>query len=146
MREIKGQNGAKIVINASSMKNVKRLRQCIAKELLKHKIDLGNTSSLTDIANTLKDNLPKLINLLKDVLLGMEISEEFETVIYACLSDCTYNNIQIREQLFDDIPEAREDYDRIILEVIKENLAPFTKGLLGTSSISSLMTKESSQK
>lgn len=142
MRELKGQNGAKIVINASSMKNVKRLRQCIAKELLKHKIDIGNTNTITDIANTLKDNLPKLVNLIKDVLLGMEISEEFETVIYNCLADCTYNNICIKEQLFDDIPEAREDYDRIILEVIKENLAPFTKGLLGTSLISNLANKE----
>lgn len=38
--------------------------------------------------------------------------------------------IRVEERLFDDVPEAREDYYMIVFECIKENILPFFKGLL----------------
>ena len=130
MKEFKGNNGAKIVINSASFKEASKLKNCIAKELLKQNIDIGNASSLNALKNELNDSVPKLVNMLKNVILSCDTSEEFESALFACLAHCTYNSARINEQLFDDIPEAREDYYTIMLEVIKENLLPFFKGLL----------------
>lgn len=141
MREFKGNSGVKIVINSAPMKTVKRLRRCIANELLKHSIDVGNPNSLSDLSKIFNDNKTKYLNMIKDILLGMEVSEEFESVIYDCMKECTYKSIKITEQLFDDIPEAREDYDLIVREVIQENLTPFMKGLTGMFAVHSNTTE-----
>lgn len=145
MKEFKSQNGKVIVINSSSMKTVKKLRKCLAQELLKHKIDLGNPKSVAELTQSLKGKMVDIVNLLKDILLGLEVSDEFEAVIYECMKECTYDNIMITESLFDDIQEAREDYDKIVMEVIKENLYPFIKSLIGKFSINDLMTEESQE-
>ena len=64
-------------------------------------------------------------------MLGLEVSEEFNSIMWQCMKICTYDEKTITEQLFDDIPEARVDYDLIQKEVIQVNLAPFMKPLLG---------------
>ena len=130
MHEFKGVNGKKIVINCSSMKTVKKLRKALAKELLKVNIDVGNPASLKELNGTFKDT-NKWLNIFKEILLGLETSEEFDEVISECLRDCTYDNIMITEDLFDNKEEARADYDRIVMEVVKENLRPFLKGVSG---------------
>lgn len=131
MKELNGVNGARIELNPAPFKTVKRLRQVIAKELLAHKIDIGNPKTLKDLKKQIGDNISDYVNLVKDVLLGLEVSEEFTDVIYQCMRECTYNKIAINEQLFDDVQEAREDYDKIVMEVIKINIAPFMKPLTG---------------
>lgn len=131
MKEFNGNNGARVVINPAPFKTVKKLRQQIAKELLNHKIDVGNPKSFNDLRKQIGDNMSDYLNLIKDILLGLEVSEDFTNVIESCMRECTYNNAVINMQLFDDIPEAREDYDKIVMEVIKVNLAPFTKALSG---------------
>lgn len=130
-KEMRGINGAMIVINPAPFKEVKKLRQAIARELLNHKIDIGNPKSIADLRKQIGDNVSEYLNLIKDVLLGLEVSDEFTRVIEACMRECTYDNIVINMQLFDDKPEAREDYDTIVLEVIKTNIAPFMKPLAG---------------
>ena len=131
MKELNGVNGARIELNPAPFKTVKRLRQVLAKELLAHKIDIGNPKSLADLKKQVGNNVSEYVNLIKDVLLGLEVSDEFTSVIWDCLRHCLYNKIAINEQLFDDVPEAREDYDTIVVEVIKLNIAPFMKSLHG---------------
>ena len=121
-KEFKGQSGKRIVINIANFKESAQLKACIAKELLKQEIDLTQFDSF--------ESLKKEFNKLKDILLGFEISEEFNAALFDCLRHCTYDNIQVKEQLFDDVPEAREDYYTIVFECIKENILPFFKGLL----------------
>lgn len=145
MKELKGHNGVKIVINPAPFKLVKRLRQCIAKELLKHKVDVGNPTSFDDLKGSIKGNISEYLNIIKDIILGLEVSEDFESVLWECMSECTYKNIAITESLFDDIPTAREDYDLIVMEVIQENLAPFLKSLLGLFAMQEVPTEENQQ-
>lgn len=129
MKEFKGANGDRIVINPTSMANVKALRKCFARELLKQNIDINNVESIDELKKQMTGSV--LIGLIKNVLCSLECSEEFDRVMEKCLQDCTFRNITISEQLFDDIVEAREDYDKIRLECIKENLSPFFKKVVG---------------
>ena len=131
MKEFKGTNGAKIVINEAPMRDVKRLRQVIAKELMKQNIDIGNPRSIQELIGTVNNHISTYLNIIKNVLLGLEVSEEFNSIMWQCMKICTYDDKTITEQLFDDIPEARIDYDLIQKEVIQVNLAPFMKPLLG---------------
>ena len=142
MKEFKGSNKARIVINASTWENVKALRRCFAQELLKQDIDIDNLTSLTE----LKDKLQgvALLNVIKNIVCSLECSEEFDRVLCKCLADCTYKDIEITENLFDDIPEAREDYDVIRIECIKENLKPFFKKVAGMLNIQDI-TKDNNQ-
>ena len=131
MREIRGVNGAAIIINPASFKLVKQLRGCIANELKKIQIDIGNPQSLDAIKKEFNGNVSKYLNCFKDILLNLETSESFENVVWNCLKECLYDNKAITPTLFDDIPSAREDYDLIVYECIKENMAPFFKSLGG---------------
>lgn len=139
MKEFKGLSGGKIVVNCSSMHNVKKLRKALAVELKKVNIDVGDPKNLAELSGTFKDT-NKWINIFKDVLLGLETSETFDNIIMECMKDCTYDNIMITETFFDDKPEARQDYDRIVMEVVKENLAPFLKGVSGMLSQNGIST------
>lgn len=131
MKEFRGTNGAKIVINEAPMRDVKKLRQVIAKELMKNNIDIGNPRSIQELIGTVNNNISTYLNLIKNILLGLETSDEFNTIMWQCMKICLYDEKTITEQLFDDIPEARSDYDLIQKEVIQVNLAPFMKPLLG---------------
>ena len=130
VKEFKGQTGKRIVINVASFKESAQLKACIAKELLNQNIDIGNADSLAGLKDELNNSVPKLLNTAKNLLLSCEVSEEFNKALFACLQHCTYDGIQVREILFDDVPEAREDYYTIVFECIKENILPFFKGLL----------------
>ena len=137
MKEIKGSTGAKIVINSASFSVVKKLRKCFAQELKNIQIDIGNPDSLDALKREFGHNVSKYLNSFKNLLLGLEMSQDFEDVIWECLKECLYDNKAITPLLFDDIPEARQDYDIIVYECVKENLSPFFKilsGLLSTPS------------
>lgn len=131
MKELIGHNGAKIIINPASFALVRRLRQCIANELKNVSIDIGNPNSLNDLKQAFNSNVSKYLNQLKDLILGLETSQQFNDVIWECLSCCVYDNKQIKMSLFDDVEEARQDYDLIVYECLKENLAPFFSSLAG---------------
>ena len=135
MRELVGQNGVKIVINAASMLVVKKLRKCIASEFLKVNIDIGNPKKLEELKREFEKNISKYINDIKNVILGLELSDQFEDVMWQCLKCCTYDNKQIVPTLFDDIEEARADYDYLVIECLKENLTPFFGRLTGVLSM-----------
>ena len=141
-KEFKGENGARIVINTASFKEATALKKAIEKQLLNTNIAL-DAKSLQEINE--KYSMIEFINIVKNFIFSCETSDEFERVLFDCLRHCTYDNVQVKEQLFDDIPEAREDYYMIVFECVKENILPFFKSLPSKLSILNPI-KESNRK
>ena len=127
MKEFKGCNGAKIVINEANWGDVRKLKKVLAQELIKIGIDIDK-----EFLGQTKENLMvggKLLSLIKDVYLTLEASDDFNAEIMNCLQYCTYDSIQIKEQLFDDKVEAREDYYDMVIGCLEVNLSPFMRKL-----------------
>lgn len=136
MKEFNATNtGNRVVINCASTRDVLKLKQVILKELVKHPIGLklqeGNTKDLLE-----KDiDLSGIIEFIKNTLLSLDGSDEFNEVVFECLKYCTYKSTyKIDIELFDNkaVPEAREDYYEILLSCVEENLRPFLKSLVST--------------
>lgn len=120
--EFTSQNtNVNIEINSASFKDASNLKKAVAKGLIGK--DLGFNNSLMDI------KLDSILQLLVDI----DTSDEFEKAVMECLKCCVYDkggkNLKITSQLFDDIPEAREDYYEIVTKCCEENLRPFFKSL-----------------
>lgn len=77
-------------------------------------------------------DVTKVLDFVKNALIGMETSKSVQDIIEKCLSYCTYDGVhKINTPLFDTIcPDAREDYYEIIIACIEENLRPFMKSLV----------------
>ena len=135
MKEIIAKNtGNKIIINPASFKDVQRLKQVILNEFKKSPTGvklIGKDKTLFE-----KDiDFTGVIDFIKDTIIGIETSEEFNDAIFACLQYCTYKKVyKIDEALFDNeaVPEARDDYYEILVACIEENLRPFIKSLIST--------------
>lgn len=118
------QNGIEVNIITAPTRSVMRLKREVIKHLKNKgfidKIQGGNLTSiqLTDVL---------------DLFIDIDTSEEFEKAVFECLKVCIYDTqgkkLRISEQLFDDIPEARDDYYEIISKCCEENLRPFFKSL-----------------
>ena len=110
-----------IEIKPASFKDASNLKKAVAKGLIGK--DLGFNNSLLDI------KIDSILQLLVDI----DTSDEFEKAVMECLKCCLYDkggkNLKITPQLFDDIPEAREDYYEIVTKCCEENLRPFFKSL-----------------
>lgn len=126
--------GNKVIINTASFKDVQRLKQVILNEFKKSPIGvklIGKDKTLFE-----KDiDFTGVIDFIKDTIIGIETSEEFNDAIFACLQYCTYKKVyKIDEALFDNeaVPEARDDYYEILVACIEENLRPFIKSLIST--------------
>lgn len=118
------QNGnVEIEIKAASFKDACNLKKAVAKSLVGKEFDL-NGGSLMDV------NLDSILQLLVDI----DTSDEFEKAVMECLKCCIYDkggkNIKITSQVFDDFPEAREDYYQIVTKCCEVNLRPFFKSLV----------------
>ena len=134
MKEFNAQNtGNRVVINTATLNEVKKLKQVIVKEISKSPLGLkviGNGDVLER-----EIDISGVLDFVKNVLLGIECSDEFDNAIFECLKHCTYKTTyQITRDLFEttQCPEAREDYYEIIVECIEENLRPFLKSLVST--------------
>lgn len=118
------QNGnVAIEIKPASFKEACNLKKAVAKALSGK--DLGfNGGSLMDV------KLDSILQLLVDI----DTSDEFEKAVMECLKCCIYDkggkNIKITAQVFDDFPEAREDYYEIVTKCCEVNLRPFFKSLV----------------
>lgn len=121
--EITTQNGQKSVeIKAASFKNTGELKRAVIKSLNGVGIDLNNI----DIKG---ESNP--FETIVQILIGIETSEDFETALFKCLENCIYDKFfKITPQLFDDKPEAREDYYEIAAACVEVNLRPFFKSLV----------------
>ena len=125
MIEFTTKNGHKEVkINEASWRDASLLK----KEALKC---LGNTSILNDVKNLTQLNSTVLFGEISKLIIGLDTSIEFEDAIMKCLSGCIYDGThKIDENLFNDIPEAREDYYEIVSKCCEVNLRPFFKSLV----------------
>jgi hypothetical protein len=136
MRDFKAKNtGNRIVINPAPYKTAITLKNVLLNEL---KNNILGLKVLGNKENVLEKEIDftGCIDFIKNVLIGADISETVNKVIFDCLGYCTYNTVEaITESLFDKIPEAREDYYEIIIACIEENLKPFMKSLASEWSI-----------
>ena len=107
-------SGAELDITLAPFSEAKRLYQAVLKECKGSKIE----------AKTEID-----YNFIKDLILSVGSSELVDEALKPCLARCTYNKARITDELFEG-EQARGDYFEIIMEVGKQNLLPFTKGLL----------------
>lgn len=121
------QNGnKKVEIKEASFKDASNLKKAVMKCLL-------NTDALkgVNVENLQGVDSTKLFDSLGQMLINMDTSEEFDRAIMNCLSNCIYDGFfKITEQLFDDKPEAREDYYEIVSKCTEVNLRPFFKSLV----------------
>lgn len=131
MKDFKSElTGNRIVINPASFSEVKRLKNVLFGELRSHSLGLKLTGNTNELLNKEID-FTALLDFLKNVLIGADISENVESALWDCLKHCTYKTTyRIDEGLFDQVPEAREDYYEIIISCIEENLKPFIKSLV----------------
>lgn len=130
MLDFKTQNtGARVVINPAPYKTVLILKRVLLQEIKNNAIGLKISKDKELLEKTI--DFTGCIDFIKNVLIGAEISEEVNIAIFDCLKYCTYNTTEkIDENLFDKVPEAREDYYEIIISCIEENLKPFIKSLV----------------
>lgn len=129
-KELVGNNGATIILNYADTEVVEELIQLIATKCKEINIT-PLMNALSNAESFLQQDMQVLIPLLKDVICELESDKKFTDIVYNMLRNCTYNNVVISRQLFNDKPEAREDYYMIKKEVVKFNLAPFLKSLSG---------------
>ena len=135
MKEFKAQNtGNKVIINCAKTSEVLRLKKVIYDEFIKHPLGLKLKDG--DISALERDvDFTGVLEFVKNTLLSIDSSEDFQEAIFDCLKYCTYKNTyKINIDLFDNqsVPEAREDYYEIIIACIEENLRPFAKSLIST--------------
>ena len=133
VKECTTVNGnAELILNEATFADCLILQSVIMEEAKKLKIDIGQIDIDFDGAS-----ITSLLDSIKDLFFNLMTSEKFDRIVFKCLSYCTYNNVKITKQLFDDVPEARADYYQIIKECVEINLAPFLKSL--TSQLSTLL-------
>lgn len=120
------QNGNVAVdIKPASFKDACNLKKAVGKGLTgKGLFKDFDTTNLMDI------KLDSILQLLVDI----DTSDDFEKSVLECLKSCIYDkggkNLKINAQLFDDIPESREDYYEIVTKCVEVNLRPFLKSLV----------------
>ena len=124
--EFTTQNGNKeVMIKAASFEDAVNLKKTVMKSLLEAGfIKDINFESLQNIDTN------DIFSKLGQLILSMDVSEDFNRAVFACLGFCTYDFVKINKQLFDDKPEIREDYYEIVSKCCEVNLRPFFKSLV----------------
>ena len=129
MAEVTVSSGAKVVVNIADFDDAMTLKNAIASELAKGKLQLeGLTQGDLDIQNMMSLDM-KVIEPLLQVALTIDSAPEVNKAIFVCLEKCLYNGEKITKQTFNP-EEARADYYEIVIACLKVNLTPFFKGLL----------------
>ena len=112
-------------ITAASFKDAVNLKKAAMKCLLN--VDTLKSINLDNLQGL---DSTKIFDAIGQLIVNIDVSDEFEKAVFVCLSDCLYDGFrQINMQLFDDYPEAREDYYEIISKCCEVNLRPFFKSL-----------------
>ena len=86
MLEFNTENqGAKVIINPAPYKNAVALKNVILKEIIKNPLGLKlKGEGVTALEKEV--DISDLLDYLKNTIIGIEISEEFNSVIFDCLS------------------------------------------------------------
>lgn len=120
------KNGKKeVTINAASFQDAVNLKKTVMECLLDAGIIKNiNLESLKNIDTN------DLFSKLGELIIKMDVSEDFNKAVFSCLSACFYNGFhKIDNNFFDDFPEAREDYYEIVSKCCEVNLNPFFRSL-----------------
>lgn len=115
-----------VIINIASFQNASNLRKAVMKSIVESDFAKGlDKGALESLSFT------SLLDVGLKLIFNADISDTFEKAVFECLKVCLYDgNHKITSQLFDDIPEAREDYYEIVSKCCEENLRPFFKSLV----------------
>jgi len=74
----------------------------------------------------------ELVDLYKNLFSDGFTSPEVQKWLWPCAISCLYNDgkapVKVEPQVFEQ-PEARQDYLKVCMEVVKVNIDPFVKGL-----------------
>lgn len=124
-------NNAELVINEASFAEALELQTVLFEEAKKINLNISDI----EINSLGTASIVGLLDCSKDLFLNLMTSSRFQSILYKCLKYCTYDDISITKQLFEDKPEARADYYEIIKECLEINLAPFIKSLTSQLSI-----------
>ena len=112
-------SGAELTVNVAPFKDAKALFQAMAREW-------------KELGPGIMDN-PKGMS---SMFLSAFSSSDVEKALWPCMSRSLYNGEKITQDSFEN-EEARQDFIPACLEIVSENIVPFTKGLfsgLGTQS------------
>lgn len=115
-REVKLPSGAVLKIQVAPFAVSKSLYQAMLKEMKPLKID-------SDM---------QLHQLFKDLFCAGFTSPEIDRCLGECFKSCTYaigqGELKLTEEILEPV-ERRADYLTICIEVVKDNVAPFTRSL-----------------
>lgn len=112
MKEITLPSGAILKILVTPFAESKALYQAILEELKKVPME--------------KDT--SMVALVKELAWIGFGSKKVEDALWKCFERCLYNNLKIDKDTFE--PEAaRQDYSMVCVEVIQNNILPFSKSL-----------------
>lgn len=115
MEFITANGNKKVEIKMASFRDANNLKKVIMKSL----------------GENIKDLEGNLLEMLPKILIELETSAEFESAITPCLSICIYDGFhKITPQLFDDFPDARQDYYEILTNCVEFNLRPLWQSLV----------------
>ena len=100
---------------------------------------------MSNIKNLMSQDIKgDTMNIIKNLICQLMGSDALERALGVCMARCTYEGMSITKDTFEP-EEARGDYLPCAWEVIKNNLAPFFKGL-NLQSLISKATEETSLK
>lgn len=107
-------SGAKLEIALAPFQDANNLQRAFARELKNVKI-----SSAMEVSD---------VNFMKDLICTAVSSDSIMDALNVCMKRCAYNGLRIDKETFE-AEEARGDFLIVCMEVAKENLLPFLKGL-----------------
>lgn len=124
MEFVTSNNQKKVVINTASFKEMNALKK-EAMKCIQQIADAGLLDNVKDLSTA------TALDAIIKVLISADTSPDFEKALFDCLKHCLYDEFySINEKLFEDKPEAIEDYYEIVAKCVEENLRPFFKSLV----------------
>lgn len=119
--EFTAASGAKVKIDLAPFVDAMALKNAITKTLADGGISFGSKGIALDTDIDVGAMLGHIMRL--------DSSPEVNAAIFKCLERCTYNNFKITHDTFEGA-DARQDYYDVVTACVKENIAPFFKGLV----------------
>lgn len=128
MTEVTMPSGAILKLNPAPFPEAKALFQAVLEEM--KPVDISSKRQVAE--------------LFKDSACAVFASRKVEACLEKCLASCQYgpSELKIDKNSFDK-PENREDFVPVCIEVARENLTPFMKGLYaGFAQFLTMMQKD----
>jgi hypothetical protein len=112
--------GSELRITPASLSDALALEKAIGRALKGTRLELPETVT----AEVTTDMFSDIIG----AVLGVATSDEVEACLFKCAERALVGTVRVDRDFFEDV-ENRQYYYPIMVEVIKENVGPFFKGL-----------------